>query len=62
MDVVKPKEIYLFTTPEFLGVFDILTDVKAYIEQKGSHLRFHLYETIGMSFGNVNGVAKIKLT
>lgn len=62
MDVVKPGDIYLFTTPEFLGVFDILTDVKAYIEQKGSHLRFHLYETIGMSVGNVNGVAKIKLT
>jgi hypothetical protein len=61
MDVVKPGSIYLFTTPEFLGVFDILTDVKAYIEQKGSHLRFHLYETIGISFGNVNGVAKIVL-
>lgn len=61
MEVVKPGDIYLFTTPEFLGVFDILTDVKAYIEQKGSHLRFHLYETIGMSFGNVNGVAKIQL-
>ena len=61
-DVVKPGSIYLFTTPEYLGVFDVLTDVKAYIEQKGSNLRFHLYETVGMALGNVNGVAKIQLT
>lgn len=61
-DIVKPGSIYLFTTPEYLGVFDILTDVKAFIEQKGSHLRFHLYETVGMSLGNKNGVAKIQLT
>lgn len=61
-DIVKPGSIYLFTTPEYLGVFDILTDVKAYIEQKGSHLRFHLYETVGMALGNVNGVAKIELS
>ena len=61
MDVVKPGTIYLFTTPDFLGVFDVLTDVKAYIEQKGSHLRFHLYETIGIAIGNVKGVAKINL-
>lgn len=61
MDIVKPGTVYLFTTPDFLGVFDILTDVKAYIEQKGSHLRFHLYETIGIALGNVKGVAKIDL-
>lgn len=62
MDIVVPGNIYLFSTPEFLGVFDVLSDVKAYIEQKGSHLRFHLYETIGISIGNVNSVAKIVLT
>lgn len=61
MGIVKPGSIYLFTTPEFLGVFDVLTDVKAYIEQKGSHLRFHLYETIAVALGNVNGVSKIQL-
>lgn len=62
MDIVKPGNIYMFTTPEFLGVFDILSDVKAYIEQKGSFLRFHLYETIAIAFGNVQGFAKIVLT
>ena len=61
-DIVPNNSIYMFSTPEYLGVFDILTDVKAYVEQKGSHLRFNLYETIGMAIGNVNGVAKIALT
>lgn len=61
MNVVPPGSVYLFTTPDFLGVFDILTDVKAYIEMKGSHLRFHLYETVGISIGNTKGIAKINL-
>jgi hypothetical protein len=61
-DIVAPGNVYLFSTPEFLGVFDILTDVKAFVEQKGSHLRFYLYETVGVSLGNINGVAKIALT
>jgi len=61
-DVVAPGTVYLFTTPEFLGVFDVLEDIKAYIEQKGSHLRFYLWETVGMAFGNINGLVRIKLT
>ena len=61
-DIVPQGTIYLFSTPEFLGVFDILTDVKAFVEQKANHLRFYLYETVGMAFGNVNGVASIVLS
>lgn len=61
-DIVPYKSVYLFSTPEYLGVFDILTDVKAFVEQKGSHLNFYLYESIGMAIGNTNGVAKIALT
>lgn len=60
-EVVAPGNIYLFSTPEYMGVFDILTDVKAYVEQKGSNVYFYLYETVGCAIGNVNGVAKIKL-
>ena len=61
-DVVVPGTIYLFSTPEFLGVFDVLEDVKAFVKQEGSHLRFYLWETVGMAIGNINGVARIKLT
>jgi hypothetical protein len=61
-DIVPYKSIYLFSTPEYLGVFDILTDVKAFVEQKGSHLSFYLYESIGMAIGNTNGVAQIALS
>lgn len=61
-DIVAPGNVYLFSTPEFMGVFDILTDVKVFVEQKASNLRFYLYETVGVSLGNVNGFAKISLT
>lgn len=60
-DVVKEGHIYLFSTPEFLGVFDILEDVKAFMETKGNKFSFYLWETIGISIGNDNGVAKIEL-
>lgn len=61
-DIVKPGNIYLFTTPDYLGVFDVLEDVKAFIEQKANKIRFYLYETIGIAIGNDNGVAKITLS
>jgi hypothetical protein len=61
-DIVPPGSIYLFSTPEYMGVFDVLADVKVYVEQKASMLRFFMYETVGVSFGNVNGFAKISLT
>ena len=60
-DIVKPGNIYLFTTPEYLGVFDVLEDVKAFIEQKANKIRFYLYETIGIAIGNDNGLVKIVL-
>ena len=61
-DIVKPGNIYLFSTPEYLGVFDVLEDVKAFMETRGNKFSFHLWETIGISIGNDNGVAKIELT
>lgn len=61
-DIVKPGHIYLFSTPEFLGVFDILEDVKAFMETRGNKFSFHLWETIGIAIGNDNGLAKIELT
>lgn len=61
-DIVKPGNIYLFTTPEYLGVFDVLNDVKAFMETEANKFRFYLYETIGVAIGNTNGIAKISLT
>lgn len=61
-DIVKPGSIYLFTTPEYLGVFDVLNDVKAFMETEANKFRFYLYETIGIAIGNTNGIAKIFLT
>ena len=60
-DIVKPGHIYLFSTPEFLGVFDVLEDVKAFMETRGNKFSFYLWETIGISIGNDNGLAKIEL-
>lgn len=61
-DIIKPGQIYVFSTPEFLGVFDVLNDVKAFVEQRANILNFHLWETVGMSICNKNGVGKIVLT
>lgn len=61
-DIVKPGNIYLFTTPEYLGVFDVLNDVKAFMETEANKFRFYLYETIGIAIGNTSGIAKISLT
>ena len=41
-DIVKPGNIYLFTTPEYLGVFDVLNDVKAFMETEANKYRFYL--------------------
>lgn len=60
-DIVKPGHIYLFSTPEFLGVFDVLEDVKAFMETRGNKFFFYLWETIGIAIGNDNGLAKIEL-
>jgi hypothetical protein len=60
-DIVKPGHIYLFSTPEFLGVFDVLEDVKAFMETRGNKFSFYLWETIGIAIGNDNGLAKIEL-
>lgn len=60
-DIVKPGHIYLFSTPEYLGVFDVLTDVKAFMETEANKFRFFLWETIGIAIGNDNGLAKIEL-
>ena len=61
-DIVPPGILYMFTTPEYLGVFDVLEDVKMFLKQEGSHLRFYLWETIGIAIGNINGVVRGKLT
>lgn len=61
-DIVKPGHIYLFSTPEYLGVFDVLRDVQAFMETKGNKFSMYLWETIGIAIGNDNGLAKIELT
>lgn len=60
-DIVPPGRIYIFSTPEYLGVFDILEDVKAFMETRANKFSFHLWETIGIAIGNDNGVAMIQL-
>lgn len=60
-DIVPPGRVYVFSTPEYLGVFDILEDVKAFMETRANKFSFHLWETIGIAIGNDNGIAMIQL-
>ena len=53
-------EEHYITVPE--EQFDVLEDVKMFLKQEGSDLRFYLWETIGIAIGNINGVVRGKLT
>ena len=59
-DVVKPGNIYFFSTPEYLGVFDVLNDVRAYVKQEGPILTFYMWEDIGMLIANTNGIYNLQ--
>jgi hypothetical protein len=54
--------IYAFTSPEFLGEFDVLEDVKFWIKKEKNLITFANYETVGLGIGNVNAVAKLTLS
>jgi len=53
--------IYAFTTPEFLGEFCILDDIKFWLKKEKSLITFANYETIGIGIGNNKAMAKLTL-
>jgi hypothetical protein len=61
-DIVPAGTIYGFTNQNFFGDFLVLSDVKFYVKKEYDMISFFAKQNIGMSIGNVNGVAKCTLT
>lgn len=61
-NLVAPGTVYGFASPEFLGKFYLLGDMRFYIDKKRNIISWSALETIGMAIGNIEGVAKVTYT
>jgi len=60
-DILRPGNIYFFTSPEFFGKFYILNQTKFYIDKVANMITFQAWEDIGMAVINIASVRKIEL-
>lgn len=61
-DIVPDGELYIFTSPEYLGKHYVLNDVQVFFKQEGDEITFWCWEDIGMGIGNSNAIAKLTWT
>lgn len=59
--ILRPGNIYAFTSPEFLGRFYILNQTKFYIDKKANMIMWQSWEDIGMAIGNIASCRKLEL-
>ena len=55
------EKMYVFAGQDFLGQFNILNDVKFWIEKKKNIISWAAYESIGMGIGNQKAVASLAM-
>jgi hypothetical protein len=60
-DILRPGNVYCFTSPDFLGKFYVLNNVKFYIDKYINMLKFVAWKDIGMSIVNIASVRKLEL-
>lgn len=60
-DILRPGNLYCFTSPDFLGRFYVLNQVKFYIDKVINQIKFVAWKDIGMSLVNISSVAKLEL-
>lgn len=60
-DILRPGNIYSFTSPDFLGKFFILNRLKFYIDKQANWFSFQAWEDIAMIFVNVAAIRKTEL-
>jgi hypothetical protein len=60
-DILRPGNIYSYTSPEFLGRNYILNSVKFYIDKVINLVKFVAWKDIAMSLINIASVAKLEL-
>jgi len=60
-DILRPGNVYCFTSPDFLGRFYVLNNVKFYIDKVINMIKFVAWKDIGMSLVNIASVRKLEL-
>ncbi len=60
-DILRPGNVYCFTSPDFLGRFYVLNNVKFYIDKVINMVKFVAWKDIGMSIVNIASVRKLEL-
>lgn len=60
-DILRPGNVYAFTSPDFLGRFYVLNNIKFYIDKVINLIKFVAWKDIGMSIVNIASVRKLEL-
>jgi len=60
-DILRPGNVYCFTSPDFLGKFYVLNNVKFYIDKVINLIKFVAWKDVGMSIINIASVRKLEL-
>ncbi len=60
-DILRPGNVYAFTSPDFLGRFFLLNAVKFYLDKVINLVKFVAWKDIGMSIVNIAAVRKLEL-
>lgn len=60
-DILRRGNVYVFTRPEFFGVFYILNQVKFYVDKVANMITWQSWEDIAMSVVNIASVRKLEL-
>jgi hypothetical protein len=60
-DILRPGNLYFFTSPEFFGKFYVLNQTKFYIDKVANMITFQAWEDIAMSVINIASARKVEL-
>lgn len=60
-DILRPGNVYAFTSPDFLGRFYILNNIKFYIDKVINMIKFVAWKDVGMSIVNIASIRKLEL-
>jgi hypothetical protein len=60
-DILRRGNVYVFTRPEFFGVFYILNQVKFYVDKVANMITWQSWEDIAMAVINISAVRKLEL-
>lgn len=60
-DLLRPGNVYVFTSPEFMGKFYVLNQLKFYIDKIANMVTWQSWEDIAIGIVNIASVRKLEL-